>query len=69
MIRKKSAFKDLYGAIHVRYWELCLAGIDTNTKHLSGMLGDDDPLALHRAVFFNARKVFCLRGGEEQCSL
>ena len=33
------------------------------------ILGTSNPLILQRAVFFSVGKVFCLRGGEDQCEL
>ena len=82
MDKKNSTFKELYGALQVRYRELRVAGVGANVKHApivtkeeedmlwkSGVLGDHDPVALQRAVFFYVGKVFCIRGGEEQRSL
>ena len=82
MNKKDGTFKDLYGALQVRYRELRQAGIGADVKHspivtkeeedtlwTTGVLGDEDPVALQRAVFFYVGKVFCIRGGEEQRSL
>ena len=82
MNRKDPAFKDLNGALQVRYCELCESGVGTVVKHAvvvtlheedilwaSKVIEDHDPLALQRTAFFYIGKSFCLRGGEEQRSL
>ena len=79
MNRKDPAFKELSGALQVRYRDLRQAGIGAVVKHaplvtadeeealwVSKSIGDHDPIALQRAVFFYVGKAFCLRGGEEQ---
>ena len=66
----------------MQYRELCQSGIGAIVKHApliteeeesalweSKVIGDHNPLALQRAVFYYVGKVFCLRGGEEQRSL
>ena len=71
MDKKNSTFKELYGALQVRYRELRVAGVGANVKHApivtkeeedmlwkSGVLGDHDPVALQRAVIFYVGKVF-----------
>ncbi len=65
MNRKDSKFRELTGALQVRYRELCELGVGTVVKHTavvtpdeenalweSKVIGDHDPLALQRAVFF-----------------
>ena len=42
---------------------------EENLLWQSKTIGDHDPLALLRAVFFYVGKSFCLRGGEEQWNL
>lgn len=79
MNRKDPMFKELSGALQVRYRELREAGVGAVVKHaavvsseeedalwVSKVIGDHAPLALQRAVFFYVGKTFCLRGGEEQ---
>ena len=64
--------------IQVRYRELREGGVGAVVKHAavvspdeeqalwdSEVVGDHDPLALQRAVFFYVSKTFCLRGGQE----
>ena len=64
------------------YRDLHSQGVGTNVCHtptftpeeeeklwLTGVLGTETPKALQRAVFFTIGKRFCVRGGEEQCSL
>ena len=41
---------------------------EEDTLWASKVIGDHDPIALQRAVFY-VGKTFCLRGGEEQHSL
>ena len=82
MNRKDPQFRDLNGAIQVRYRELRQQGVGAQVKHTaivspeeedmlwsSKVIGDHSPLALQRAVFFYVGKAFCLRGGEEQRKL
>ncbi len=82
MNRKDPSFRELTGAIQVRYRELREKGIGAVVKHASivsadeedalwstNVIGDHDPLALQRAVFFDVGKTFCLRGGAEQRNL
>ena len=82
MNRKDPAFRDLNGTFQVRYRELRESGVGAVVKHAAvvtpeeedalwalKVLGDHDPLALQRVVFFYVGKTFCLRGGEEQRSL
>ena len=82
MNRKDTSFRELTGAIQVRFRELREQGIGAVVKHAaivseseedalwkSGVVGTDDPLALQRAVFYYVGKVFCLRGGQEQRNL
>ena len=79
MDRKEPRFRDLTGAIQVRYRELRTEGVGAMVKHAavvtpeeetqlwnSKVLGVHSPLALIRAVFFYVGKTFCIRGGEEQ---
>ena len=81
MIRKDASFRELTGAIQVRFRELRQQGVGAMVKHaaivseseedalwMSGVVGTNDPLVL-QAVFYYAGKVFCLRGGEEQTDL
>ena len=82
MNRKDPTFKELNGALQVRYRELHEGGVGAVVKHAavvspdeeqalwdSKVVGDHDPLALQRAVFFYVGKTFCLRGGQEQRGL
>ena len=82
MNRKDPVFKELNGAIEVRSRELREAGVGAMVKHAaviseqeehalweSKVIGDHNPLALQRAVFFYVGKAFCLRGGKEQRDL
>ena len=82
MNRKDPMFKELNSALQVRYRELREGGVGAVVKHAAVVLsdeeqalwglkviGDHDPLALQRAVFFYVGKTFCLRGGQEQCGL
>ena len=82
MDRKNQRFRDLTGALQVRYRELRKEGIGTVVKHApvvtgeeedalwkSNVLNDGTPLGLQRAVFIYVGKCFCLRGGVEQRNL
>ena len=82
MDRKSSQFKDLNGALTVKFRELRQEGVGAVVKHAtivtsskedtlwtSNVIGDHTPLALQRAVFFYVGKAFCLRGGQEQRNL
>jgi len=82
MSRKDPAFRDLTGALQVRYRELRMDGVGAVVKHApivtseeedmlweSKVIGVHTPLALVRAVFFYVGKAFCLQGGEEQRQL
>ena len=82
MNRKDPQFRELTGAIQVKFRELREQGVGAVVKHASvvtpaeesifwerQVIGDHSPVALQRAVFFYVGKVFCLRGGEEQRSL
>lgn len=82
MNRRDQRFRELTGAIQVRFQELRGEGVGAVVKHAavvthdeedtlwkSGIIGIDDPLALQRAVFFYVGKVFCLQGGQEQRDL
>ena len=79
MDEKNPAFRDLRGALQVRFRNLREAGVGASVKHVaivseeeedllweSKVIGDHDPLALLRAVFCYVGKTFCIRGGEEQ---
>jgi hypothetical protein len=79
MDRKDPLFRDLTGAMQVRYRELRTEGVGAVVKHAaivtpeeenqlwnSKVLGVHSPVALVRAVFFYVGKTFCIRGGEEQ---
>ena len=79
MNRKDACFRDLTGAVQVRYRELRTAGVGAVVKHApvitpeeenmlweSRVIGVHTPLALLRAIFFYVGKTFCVRGGEEQ---
>ena len=81
MNRKDPQFRELTGAIQVKFRELREQGVGAVVKHASivtpaeesflgerQVIGDHSPVALQRAVFFTLA-VFCLRGGEEQRSL
>ena len=76
---KDPAFKELTGALEVTYRDLRQQGVGAVVKHAavfspeeedqlwkSGIIGDHNPVALRRAVFFHVGIKFCLRGGEEQ---
>ena len=82
MDRKNHRFRDLTGALQVRYRQLRKEGVGTVVKHAavvtaeeedalwkSDVIGEGSPLALQRAIFFYVGKCFCLRGGEEQRNL
>ena len=81
MNRKDTSFRELTGAIQVRFRELREQGVGAVAKHAAIVseseedalwksgVGTDDPLALQRAVFYYVGKVFCLRGGQEQRNL
>ena len=82
MNRNDPLFRDLNGAIQVRFRELREEGIGAVVKHASvvtadeelilwesQVIGDHSPIALQRAIFFYVGKTFCLRGGEEQRKL
>ena len=82
MDRKHPAFRELSGAMAVRFRELREKGVGAVVKHAvvvtsaeedllweSGVIGDHSPIALQRAVFFYVGKAFCLRGGQEQRDL
>lgn len=73
MNRKDPRFSELTGTIQVKYRELREAGIGADVKHASVVtpdeedilwktrtLGDHNPVALQRAVFFYVGKAFCL---------
>ena len=75
-------FRDLNGAVQVRFRELREEGVGAQVSHApvilpdeedmlwaSKVIGDHSPLSLQRAVFFYVGKAFCLRGGEEQRQL
>ena len=79
---EKTAFKELTGALEVRYHELRQQGVWAVVKHTGifnqkeeerlwkkGVISDKDLIALQRAVFFYIGKAFCLRGGQEQHEL
>ena len=79
---KDPTFKELTGALEVTYRYLCQQGVGAVVKHAavfspeeedqlwkSGVIGDHNPVALRRAVFFHGGIKFCLRGGEEQQDL
>ena len=81
-MNRKATFKELNGALQVRYRELRKAGVGAVVKHAavvspdeeqalwdSKVVDDHDPLALQRAVFFFVGKTFCLSGGQEQHGL
>ena len=82
MNRRDPCFRDLTGALQVKFRELREDGIGAIVKHAPVVLpeeeekfwdtkvfGVDSPVALQRAVFFYVGKVCCLRGGEEQRNL
>ena len=71
MNKKDGTFKDLYGALEIKYYELRVAGVGADVKHSpivtkeeedtlwkSSVLGDQDPVALQRAVFFMSGRCF-----------
>ena len=79
MNRKDPLFRDLTGAIQVRYRELRESGVGAMVRHApvvtveeedrlwqSKVIGDHSPLALLSAIFFYVGKTFCIRGGDEQ---
>ena len=82
MNRKDPNFRELTGALEVRYRELRQEGVGTVVKHAavvtsdeedmlwqSKVIGEHSPVSLQRAVFFYVGKAFCLRGGQEQRAL
>ncbi len=82
MDRKDTKFRELTGALQVRFRQLRESGVGAITKHAEvitpveedalwemEIIGDHNPVALQRAVFFYVGKTFCLRGGEEQRNL
>lgn len=62
---------ELNGTMDVHYRGVCQAGVgavvhfEEEVPWEKKIIGDHNPLALRRAVFFYAGKAFCLRGGEE----
>ena len=82
MNRRDPCFRDLMGALQVKFRGLREEGVGAIVKHAPVVLpeeeqkfwdtkvfGIDSPVALQRAVFFYVGKVCCLRGGEEQRNL
>ena len=82
MDRKNNRFRDITGALQVRYRELLKEGVGTVVKHApvvtaeekdalwkTNVIGEGSTLSLQRAVFFYVGKCFCLCGGEEQRNL
>ena len=82
MDRKDRRFDSLNGAIASVFRKLREDGVGATVKHVAvirpdeeeilwntGTIGDHNPLALQRAVYYYVGKVFCLRGGEEQRGL
>ena len=72
MNRKDQSFRELTGALQVRFRELWEEGVGAVVKHTaavtkdeedtlwkSGVIGVDDLLPLKRAVFY-VGKIFCL---------
>ena len=79
MDRKNTRFRELTGAMQVRFRELRKAGVGAVVKHApivtpeeedllwsSEIMGVHSPLALQRAVFYYVGKTFCLRGAEHR---
>ena len=79
MNRKDPCFRDLTGAIQVRYRELRTEGVGAVVKHApivtpeeentlweSKVIGVHTLKALVSAIFYYVGKMFCIRGGEEQ---
>ena len=71
MDRKDATFRELNGAMQVKFWELREKGIGAVVKHAptvlsdeenapwkSKTIGDNSPLALQRAVFYYVGKTF-----------
>lgn len=81
MDRKDRRFDKLNGAIQTVFRRLREEGVGANVKHAAVIspeeellwktktIGDHNPVALQRAVYYYVGKVFCLRGGEEQRAL
>ena len=82
MNRKDPNFRELTGALQVRFRELREEGIGAQVNHApvvtpeeeemlwgSKVIGDHTPLTLQRAVFVYVGKAFWFRGGEEQRKL
>lgn len=74
MNRKGMCFKDLTGAIQVRFYSLWEDGVSAVVKHAavvmaeeedilwhSNTIGDHDPLALQRAFFLSRQNVLSPR--------
>ena len=78
-MNEKESFRDLTGAIQVRYHELHKKVIGAIVSHAaivcaqeedtlwhSKVIGDHNPLALVHGIFIYVSNTFCIRGGEEQ---
>ena len=80
--QKESTFRKLHDTMDSLFRKLRQEGVRADVKHDSvftteeesllwkhGVLGTHYPLSLLCAVLFYSSKKFCLRGGEEHCSL